>query len=363
MEEQKIRRLELKNVKAAQWVSLFRNLIQKGAIRKPLNSSTEIRITRLCTQRCRQCRVYERTTDPPTMSWPRFQVIAQKLRAYGAYIGFISGGEPTLAPHLDKILVEAKKTFAISTTLVTGLINKTETIRKIGKIALENDINIQTSLDGLGKVGDDLRGVHNFAPTVLKHMEWLANHRGHSKSLLYANIVLNERNLDQVPELIRRANDSGWKTTIGVYHTLTATTRSDDALRLRPGDRLDALLAFLTDNPAILNLNPFVAGIADYVSGRPVDFCAFVDAPVLATRTTVMEDGAVHLCYDDPIGNMFQSTLDEIFEGRAYRDRINDYRSCRGCWTTCYTQRYLLVHPGSLKECVYNLKKVRALKK
>ena len=333
------------------------------AIKKlPLNSSTEIRLTRLCSQRCRQCSVYERTTDPPSMSLERFQILAQRLRDYGAYIGFISGGEATLVPDLDKILLEAKKTFSIATTLVTGLYNKPEIIQRIGRVALKNNINIQTSLDGLGAVGDSLRGVKNFSDTVLNHMKWLTENRIGSKSLLYANIVLNNLNLDQVPELIQRARDIGWKVTIGLYHTLTMTTRSDDELRLLPGSRLEKLLSFLENNPDIMNLNSFIQGIEPFIAGTKRKICAFVDSPVLSTRLTIMENADVHLCYGAPIGNIFETDLEEIFSCESYRQRLNEYRNCHGCWTTCYTQRYLLVHPASMNELVDNIRKVSGIR-
>lgn len=338
-------------------------LIRRGLKRQPLNASTEIRLTRLCSQRCRQCSVYERKTDPPCMTLEQFRLICQRLKEYGAFVGFISGGEATLVPDLDQMLMEAKKTFQLSTTLVTGLYNRSDVIHRIGRLALDQNIHIQTSLDGLGELGDDLRGVKDFSETVLKHMQWIAFNRGNSKSILYANIVLNNRNLDQVPELIKRIRDLGWKATIGMYHTLTQTTRSDDALRLRPSSRLDNLLAFLDNNPDILNLNSYIEGISDFVAGKPPGICAFLDAPVLTTRTTVMEDGAVHLCYGDPIGNIFDEPFLNIFTGSKYHRRLEEYRACHGCWTTCYTQRYLLVHPRSVKEIASNIRKLLTLGK
>lgn len=296
------------------------------------------------------------------MSLENFRIVAERLRSYGAYVGFISGGEATLVPYLDQILPEAKKTFSSATTLVTGLYNKFEIIKKIGLIALANGINIQTSLDGLGELGDSLRGAKNFSETVLSHMKWLAENRGDSGSLLYANIVINNLNLEQVPELIQRAKDIGWKTTIGLYHSLTATTRADDEMRLQPGKRLDKLINFLNDNDDILNLNSFVNGIGEFVGGKRPNFCAFIDSPALCTRTTIMENGDVHLCYGKPIGNILNDEFDAIFKGTEYRNRIDEYRACEGCWTTCYSQRYLLVHPRSVKELVHNLKKIWRLK-
>lgn len=362
-EKDTLSRLGGKIMKENSWLKILANMIKRGVQQQPMNSSTEIRLTRLCTQHCRQCSIYDRTTEPPTMSWENFQIISQKLGEYGAHIGFISGGEATLVPHLDKILLEAKRAFLLSTTLVTGLYNKSETIKEIGRLALDNNINIQTSLDGLGELGDHLRGAKDFSSTVLQHMEWLSKNRGNSKSLLYANIVMNDLNLQQVPELIRLATELGWKTTIGMYHSLTPTTRTDDTLQLKPGKHLDAVLNFLENNPEILNLNSYITGISNYVRCKRIDFCAFVDAPVLATRITVMEDGEVHLCWGKSIGNLFQNSLDEIFTSHEYKNRIQEYRSCNGCWTTCYTQRYLLVHPRSINEFIDNIKKVRALKK
>jgi len=337
-------------------------LIRRGITRKPLNSSTEIRLTRLCTQRCRQCSVYEKTTEPPSMSLDAFREVMSKLKDYGAFIGFISGGEATLVPDLDRMLVEAKRTFTLATTLVTGLYNRTATIQKYAKVALDHDINIQTSLDGLGKLGDNLRGAKDFSKTVLGHMKWISEHRGNSKSLLYANIVMNNLNLDQVPELIQRANDLGWKTTVGMYHSLTATTRKDDELRLEPGERLDRMIDFLLDHPQVLNLKSYLAGVPDFVARQTTDICAFRDAPVLTTRTTIMEDGHVHLCYGEPIGNIYSQSLEEIFASETYKQRLKEYQSCHGCWTTCYTQRYLLIHPRSFKELTQNVKQVGKLK-
>lgn len=339
-----------------------KNIVKNGLARRPLNSSTEIRITRLCTQRCRQCQVYERTTDPPSMSLETFRQIGAKLKAYGSSIGFISGGEATLVPQLDQILVESKEIFPLATTLVTGLYNRTDVIEKFGRVALENDINIQTSFDGLGELGDKLRGAKNFAETVMKHLKLLSRIRGNSKSMLYANIVISNLNLDQVPELIRTVRDLGWQVTVGMYHSLTETTRFDREMKLQPGERLNRLVDFLLDNPDILNLNGFIRGIPEFVATGRSEFCAFTDSPVVATRLTIMEDASVHLCWGEPIGNLLEQDLKSILTGETYRQRLAQYRTCKGCWTTCYSQRYLLTHPKTFADLRHNLQKVLGLK-
>lgn len=342
------------------------NILRHGSLhfagRRPLNSSTEIRLTRLCTQRCRQCRVYERRTEPATMDLDHFNLLAQRLRDYGAYIGFISGGEATLVPDLDRMLVEAKKTFSIATTLVTGLYHRTDVIREIAQVCLANGINIQTSLDGLGKLGDHLRGVANFSDTVVGHMEMISAMRRKSRSLLYANIVLTSQNLEQVPDLIATARKAGWRSTIGLYHHLTETTREDDELSVKPGAQLDALIEFLLRSPDILNLNSFIRGIGPFLQSGITTRCPFTASRFLSTRTTIMENGDLHLCWGGPVGNAFQQSLQEIFSGNDYLRRLETYDRCHGCWTTCYTQRYLLSHPASLGEWRENLKKMRRMR-
>ena len=332
--------------------------------RRPMNSSTEIRITRLCSQRCRQCDVYNRRTQPPSLDLDRFRILAGRLRAYGAHVGLISGGEPLLVPQLEDILREARKTFPVAVTLVTGLYTGIRQVERAARAALDHDINIQTSLDGLGPLGDNLRGVPDFAATVSDRMRRIARLKAHSdaRSLLYANVVINNRNLHQVPQLLDCIADCGWQATIGLYHTLTETTRSDGELILRPGPRLEDILAQAAAHPAILNLKAFIRGIPGAAAGRYPKFCPYLDAPVLSTRTVIMEDGEVYLCRGGSIGNLFHQQLEEIFTGERYRQRLREYRQCPGCWASCYAERYLLFHPPSFEDFLDTIKKVHRLR-
>lgn len=340
------------------------SLVEKMALHRlrgrPLNSSTEIRLTRLCTQRCRQCDVYSRRTVPPSLDLKRFRLIASRLRDYGAYMGMISGGEPILVPDLAEILLEAKRTFSVAVTLVTGLYHQAERVEQVARVALDNDINIQTSLDGLGALGDNLRGVQDFSATVIDRMKRIARIRAssQSKSLLYTNIVINNRNLEQVPRLLETVAQCGWRATVGLYHTLTKTTREDNQLILRPGPALGPLLQLICRSPVILNLKSFVRGIQQAARGNYPRFCPYLDAPLLSTRTVIMEDGEVYLCRGETIGNIFRQDLMEIFSGEAYRRRLEEYRHCRGCWASCYAQRYLLFHPPSFEDLMDTVLKV-----
>jgi len=342
-------------------------IVNNLAARRPFNSSTEVRVTYKCTQRCRQCVIPFKNTH--TMTVDEFASVMANLREYGAYVGFISGGEATMVDGLEEMLLEAKRTFSYATTLVTGLYNRPEKIERIARVCLENGINIQTSFDGLGEIGDELRGVKNFAEVVSDRMKLITDLRksiqkkSKRKSLLYANTVISDLNLDQVPDIVAHVKELGWKSTIGMYHTLTFSTRYNDDMIVKSGDRLNKIIQFLEGNPDILNLDSFIRGIPPYVDDPNLNWCPFVKSPYLSTRTTIMENGDVHLCKGNPIGNVFRQRLKEIFSSYEYRQRIDEYKKCNGCWTTCYTQRYLLVRPKSIGEAVRNVRKLSKTQK
>lgn len=340
--------------------TILKNLPACLLKKRPINGSTEIRITSRCTQRCRQCDIYNR--PPRDLDIESFRVIAKKLRDYGAYIGLISGGEPILVNDIEEILLEARKTFTVATTLVTGLYAKSEIIKKIAPICLENNINIQTSLDGLGELGDYIRGAKNFSDTVLGNMTYIAELKAsdypESKSLLYANVVTSNLNIKQIPEILKEIEAVNWKASIGMYHSLTQTTKKDEELRLKPNEDLDKLVELSCNNPNVLNLESFLRGFHRAVRNDFPNFCAYLDAPVLSTRIVIMEDGEVYLCKGDAIGNIFERSLKEIFEGEEYFRRLEEYRKCKGCWTSCYVQRYLVTHPPSIGSLLDNIKKI-----
>lgn len=326
----------------------------------PLNTVTEIKITRLCNQRCRQCTIYKKKGTPPYLSLAQFREIGRRLQQYGSFVGMISGGEPLLHPDIQKILTYAKKVFPLSVSLVTGLYFPYVRISPTISHCLDENINIQTSLDGLGAIGDDIRGVPNHSSTVLKNMEKIAQEREKrgSNSFLYVNCVLSGKNLEQVPDIIQAVQNVGWKTTIGLYQTVTPTTQYDDDMVIKNQETFLKTVEFLQNNPNILNLTTYIEGLPRALTKDYPDFCPFVDGKRTATRLTIMENGDIHLCYGAKIGNLLQDNLETILKGQKYHERLMEYKQCQGCWSSCFTQKYLLTHPQNIKQTVHHIGKL-----
>ena len=298
------------------------------------------------------------------MNYADYRVIARKLQKYGSLVGMISGGEPLLHPDIIDILAHAKKVFPISVSLVSGLYFDFNKIEDVIVFCLKNDINIQTSLDGLGENGDYLRGVKDHADTVLGNMKKITALKKElgSSSFTYANCVLSAKNLEQVPDIIKASKDAGWEVTIGLYHSLLDTTKEDDEMKITDTETLQKTIDFLSDNPAILNLNSFIEGIPRIINNDFPDFCPFMDGKRTATRLTIMHNGEVHLCKGDAIGNLLEQDLDEIIKSKKYENLLVEYTSCEGCWSSCYTQKYLLFHPQNFKQMLEHGKKLLNLK-
>ncbi len=174
-------------------------------------------------------------------------------------------------------------------------------------------------------------------------------------------MVVSNKNIEQIPDIIAHVRKLGWKVTIGMYHYLTGSTRENDSMAIRDDERLKNLSRFLDGNPDIMNLPSYIRGMEPFVRNPHTGWCPFVRSPFLSTRTTIMENGDIHLCKGAPIGNIFTQPLKSVFSGDTYRQRIREYRSCEGCWTTCYTQRYLFVHPGSPLKLIRNIRHVRKM--
>jgi MoaA/NifB/PqqE/SkfB family radical SAM enzyme len=175
---------------------------------------------------------------------------------------------------------------------------------------------------------------------------------------LYVNIVVNRLNMGQIPEIIEAVTRKGWRTSVGLYHTLTDSTRVDEELIPIPGPELDHLLAVLARHRHVLTLDAFLIGMKAFIEGNGYrKYCPYLLSPVLSTRLLIRENGDACLCRGASIGNLLRQDLADVFSSQAYHERLEEYASCAGCWTSCYVQRYLLLHPRSPRELASNVKK------
>ncbi len=168
-------------------------------------------VTYNCNSRCRMCNIWK--TDPmPVLALAEYTKLPNNLTDIN-----ITGGEPFLRPDLVdliKLLVEKNpmaKIIISSNGFATQLIK--EKMQAILKI--KPDIGIGLSLDGIGQVHDQIRGIPGGYEKVLATLKVL-------QSLGVKNLRLaftaGDYNIDQLDKVYQLSRDLGIEFTLAAIH-------------------------------------------------------------------------------------------------------------------------------------------------
>ena len=182
--------------------------------RTPAMFLTNILLTYKCTQKCLQCNIPEQKLDMPYMPFQHFKLITDRLAKYGTQIVNISGGEPLLHPDLPEILQYAREKRFPRIQLLSTFYASEKIIDRVIRVMLDNKISLSCSFDGFGEVADKLRGAKNVSKIVMHGIEKLdKQNREMGKPIdTGVNVVINQQNLKQIPEIIKYTSHIGWKT-------------------------------------------------------------------------------------------------------------------------------------------------------
>jgi selenobiotic family peptide radical SAM maturase len=283
-------------------------------------------ITQACDLHCKHC--YDRSNRSPLKLEQGFKVL-DDLRAFcvrnniKGQVSF-TGGNPLLYPHFID-LYEA----ASDRGFMLAILGNPTTPEKLDELlAIQKPEFFQVSLEGLPEHNDDIRGSGHFK-RVIDFLEILENKKVYSMIML----TLTASNYEQVlplGEILRG------KTDLFNFNRLTlfgeganlkpvpVDVYNDLLLSYQKASEGNSVLGFKDNLFNRIRLDgslPIFGGCAGYGCGAAFNFVA------------VLPDGEVHACRKFPslIGNIFQSTLGEIY----YSQKAEQYRrgteACRGC--------------------------------
>jgi len=168
-------------------------------------------ITYNCNSKCRMCNIWK-TEQMPILDLAEYKKLPDSLHEVN-----ITGGEPFLSPNLIEIIkiIIAKnpqvRIIISSNGFATELIKaKMQEILKI-----KPDIGIGISLDGIGEVHDQIRGVPGGFQKVLNTIKAL-------KLLGIENIRLaftaGDYNIDQLGKIYKLSGELGLEFTLAAVH-------------------------------------------------------------------------------------------------------------------------------------------------
>jgi MoaA/NifB/PqqE/SkfB family radical SAM enzyme len=307
--------------------------------RTPAMFLTNILLTYKCTQSCLQCSIPSNKAEKPYMALEDFKVIIDRLATYGTQIVNISGGEPLLHPDLPEVLNITRNRGFSKIQLLSTFYASEKIIDRIIPLLLRNKVSLSCSFDGFGEIADKLRGARNVSKTVMRGMEKLdvQNKRLGKPIDTAVNVVINQQNLDQVPEIIDYITDLGWKTYIDIYRWSSNNHNEVEFLKIKDFDKLRSVLDQVKKSPVVFTPEWLINGFENFLKNDFDKKCPYLDSVTFGSKFFIHPNGDIKVCIGEAIGNIIRQTPSKIFSSKEWEKAIINFKKCNGCWNACYT--------------------------
>ena len=319
-------------------------------------------LTEHCTQRCLQCNIPEKVTSDSQMNFDNLKNIVSKLSAYGTQGISISGGEPLAHPHLLPFLNYLSSQKFAFLHLLTNLYAREQLIDDLVDMVISKRIHVTTSFDGFGDVADKLRGAQQVSERVMSAIEKLhkKNMAARRKIHTRATVVISQMNLHQIPEILSYFERIGWEVSVDLYRFSSRNHNDNDELRISDLEQLQEVLQICKASPVVVTPHFIIDGFVDFLQGNYKKLCPYLSSPVISSKFYIHPNGNVYVCIGDKVGNMLEQTPAEILASDSWKDKLEEFKSCKGCWNTCYTT---FGRKALLLETASRLKKVSGRRK
>jgi len=232
--------------------------------------------TRRCNLDCAYCNEYDNTSAPV----PTEVMLARidDLGRLGTTIITVSGGEPTLHPDLDRLILRIRRCGAIATLITNGLLLTPERIGALNRAGLDY---LQISIDNATPDEVSKKSLQ----ALDQKLKWLAEHAEFDVTI---NSVLGcgVRNPEDAYQIAVRARELGFQSTVGILHD-----HNGQLAPLEPAHRAvqERILALGSGLFSFAHYDRFQQAI---VEGRPNSWHCRAGGRFLY----ICEDGLVHFC-------------------------------------------------------------------
>lgn len=320
----------------------------------------DILITHHCTQRCLQCSIpLTASVEKPFMDLDDYKLIVDKLDKHGTQGFVISGGEPMLHPQLPEIIhYAATKNFG-RIHLLSTLYGADRLIERAVGAAIDAGISLSVSFDGLGEVGDTVRGARNVAERVKKSIEFVKSEMERKGKRIHCavGVVLSQLNIHQTDEILTYLEEVGWLTEVDVYRWQSQSQLENDEMKFTDTKVLRQAIERVKKSPVVLTPHWLLDMLPDYLDGKFEKYCPYLSIPTFGTKVFIHPDGSVKSCMGDAFGNLLEQSPEALFQTEAWRLQMEEKVRCAGCVNTCYTRGRVL-YPTSFKELRANWEQI-----
>ena len=339
-------------------VSTFATWAKNVATGKSWVMDLNVISTNRCTQTCPMCNSYVLAqTNRSMLTVGEFRTYLDKLAPYRVASCTISGGEPTIVPDMPEILIEAQKSFPFGVTMISNFYGNTKRIMRVMDTALKLGIRISCSFDGFGEAADKQRGARNVAEHVLAHLKLVLERKrelGVSTSVTL-HTVLSDDNVAQYPQILELVEELGLRHTVAPVNDFgyeAANLSEGEAMptKLSYTPELERAVEAAIESPNLVQSHAYVRGILPYISREGFEkVCPYLTPGLKSLKLFLEPNGDISLCDRQPIGNLNEQALEEIFDGEAYDQTVErTLKPCPGCWLTCFVEMPLSIKPKTI---------------
>lgn len=324
---------------------------------KPAPLWTHLYVTRLCNMRCQYRFVVKEESNDRTEE--ELRAIIDKLHALGVRLLAFFGGEPTLREDLVRLIRYAHRRRMVTHLSTNGLRLHPEYVTELAEAGLDF---VNLSVDSL----TDTRASKKTVSREKGVLRTLLDARERYGMELTANLVISNKNIDQVTATLQAMAESDVPTSMGfIVRDLAPDAKQDEALffhseeeQQRLFDVLDEVAEMRAAGYNIIEPVQYFRDIKKFVRGD-LDWKCFAGKDSIAVDV----DGAVRFCGLAPSSEEFTIfELDRFDHKQLMQMRDEKLGDCeKDCLSNCrYTSLYYTQHPWEIVREVIGLGRRRS---
>lgn len=290
--------------------NLLKNL-NNMAINK-LPSDIVIAVTYLCNSKCRMCNIWK-TEKLSVLALEEYKKLPKTIKEVN-----LTGGEPFLRPdlvELIKLLVELnpKVRIIISTNgFATELIKQ----RIMEILPIKPDIIVGISLDGIGEIHDQVRGIPGGFQKVMATIKIL-------KELgvkdLHLAFTAGDYNINELPKVYQLSRQLGMEFTIAAIHNAESYFNTVD-------NKITEINEFKKEFKGLIKAELKTWDFKRWLRA----YFAYALIKFLATGKRLLPDySGIDNVFIDPLGNVYPATISGYLLGnlKDFKDFSELYMS------------------------------------
>lgn len=250
----------------------------------------------------------------------------------------LSGGEPFLSNDLLEIVEKAKSVCSKSRIVIptNGILTDviTEQMKKIVKI--DSRIAIRLSIDGIGEMHDNIRGVKNAYLAVMNTLKSLKDLRIRDLGI---TITVTDINIQEIEKVYRIAKEKKVKFNCQVAHSSSFYYKKENCDINQKDLFKNELNLIISSELKSLNLQRlfkayYYRGLWGYVNRRPRAYPCNAGSLFFY----LSQEGNVYPCQflNKEMGNLHNDRFSAIWNSKLAATVRQHVKGCNlNCWTIC----------------------------